>query len=412
MTRGRTAENRANLAPAFLEQIVKRYQGTRLGRQELDAELLDDVPGALWSAAIIEAARTPACRELPRIVVAIDPAVASGEHADETGIIVAGTRCRRARLCAGRRIGPLCAGRMGARRDRRLSRPRRRPHRRRDQQRRRDGRGDAAHDRPERAVPRGAGVARQGRARRAGSGAVRAGAGAPRRRVPAARRPDVRVRPPADFDRPTAGYSPDRVDALVWAFTELLVEPHAGDGIFETYRRLAARTGPAHSGRRTEGSKGGSMTLLVKDANTTVQSLATAARRQRQPGAAARAGRDQRAGRGNAGRAAKPAAGHQHRRRRGERRQRHGRDRRQRPDPVRRHRPGRTGSWCRTTRRPRCGSRMSGPRRPAARAFRSPPMAASSRPRQATSRPARSASTARRPARPLRRVAGERDVAE
>ena len=89
-TRGRTLDNQANLAPAFLDQIVRRYQGTRLGRQELDAELLEDVPGALWQRGLIEAARTAAVPELIRIVVAIDPAVASGEHADETGIIVAG----------------------------------------------------------------------------------------------------------------------------------------------------------------------------------------------------------------------------------------------------------------------------------------------------------------------------------
>src|SRR5580704_16170689 len=52
-------ENRANLAGAFLQQIIKKYEGTRLGRQELNAELLDDVPGALWSRALIEAARPP-----------------------------------------------------------------------------------------------------------------------------------------------------------------------------------------------------------------------------------------------------------------------------------------------------------------------------------------------------------------
>src|SRR5581483_9687232 len=90
VTRGRTAENRENLAAAFFEQIVQRYEGTRLGRQELDGELLEDVPGALWSRAVIEAARSGAKPELGRVVVAVDPAAASGEHADETGIIVAG----------------------------------------------------------------------------------------------------------------------------------------------------------------------------------------------------------------------------------------------------------------------------------------------------------------------------------
>src|SRR5205814_369960 len=57
VTRGRTADNAKHLAPAFLDQIVRRYQGTRLGRQELDGELLDDMPGALWSHGLIDAAR-------------------------------------------------------------------------------------------------------------------------------------------------------------------------------------------------------------------------------------------------------------------------------------------------------------------------------------------------------------------
>jgi phage terminase large subunit-like protein len=88
VTRGRTIDNAANLAPAFLSQIVARYRGTRLGRQELDAEILDDVPGALWTYAMLED-RRPA-PDLTRCVVAIDPAVTSGEDSDETGIVVAG----------------------------------------------------------------------------------------------------------------------------------------------------------------------------------------------------------------------------------------------------------------------------------------------------------------------------------
>jgi len=93
VTRGSSYENRANLAGAFIQQIIKKYEGTRLGRQELNAELLDDVPGALWSRALIEAARPPmgfVMPDLVRVVVAIDPAASSGEDADETGIIVAG----------------------------------------------------------------------------------------------------------------------------------------------------------------------------------------------------------------------------------------------------------------------------------------------------------------------------------
>jgi phage terminase large subunit-like protein len=57
VTRGSTYENRANLAPAFLDQIIRKYEGTRLGRQEIEAEFLDDVPGARWTRGIIEAAR-------------------------------------------------------------------------------------------------------------------------------------------------------------------------------------------------------------------------------------------------------------------------------------------------------------------------------------------------------------------
>src|SRR5262244_1456743 len=90
VTRGSTYENRANLAPGFFDQIIGKYEGTRLGRQELDAELLEDTPGALWSHAIIDGARLAAAPHLARIVVAIDPACTSGEDADETGIIVVG----------------------------------------------------------------------------------------------------------------------------------------------------------------------------------------------------------------------------------------------------------------------------------------------------------------------------------
>ena len=90
VTRGSTYDNAGNLAPAFLARILKRYEGTRLGRQELQAELLEDVPGALWSWATIEAARIETVPALARIVVAVDPAATAGPDADETGIVVAG----------------------------------------------------------------------------------------------------------------------------------------------------------------------------------------------------------------------------------------------------------------------------------------------------------------------------------
>jgi predicted phage terminase large subunit-like protein len=91
VTRGSSYDNRANLAPAFFDQIVKRYEGTRLGRQELYAEILTDVEGALWQYDTIERTRVQAGpKSYKRLVVAIDPAVSAEEGSDETGIIAAG----------------------------------------------------------------------------------------------------------------------------------------------------------------------------------------------------------------------------------------------------------------------------------------------------------------------------------
>jgi phage terminase large subunit-like protein len=90
VTRGRTMDNRSNLAATFLERIQARYAGTRLGRQELDAEVLGDIPGALWTLATLDAYRLREAPDMGRIVVAIDPAVTATEDSDEHGIIVAG----------------------------------------------------------------------------------------------------------------------------------------------------------------------------------------------------------------------------------------------------------------------------------------------------------------------------------
>ena len=91
VTKGTTYENAENLAPTFLEKIVKKYEGTRLGRQELNAEILDDNPGALWQRDVIENLRHQGkLPQLTRIVVGVDPAVSTGDESDETGIIAAG----------------------------------------------------------------------------------------------------------------------------------------------------------------------------------------------------------------------------------------------------------------------------------------------------------------------------------
>jgi predicted phage terminase large subunit-like protein len=91
VTRSSSFANRENLAPAFFSQITAKYAGTRLGRQELEAELLTDTPGALWHMERIEELRVRvAPQPLERIVVAIDPATTHGPDSDETGILVAG----------------------------------------------------------------------------------------------------------------------------------------------------------------------------------------------------------------------------------------------------------------------------------------------------------------------------------
>lgn len=90
VTRGSTSENRKNLSPVFISTVVSVYEGTRLGRQELDAEFLDDNPGALWKRDVIESLRVREYPALLRIVVGVDPAVTSDSASAETGIVVAG----------------------------------------------------------------------------------------------------------------------------------------------------------------------------------------------------------------------------------------------------------------------------------------------------------------------------------
>ncbi|MEX2440450.1 MAG: terminase family protein [Actinomycetota bacterium] len=89
-TRLRTQDNADNLSAAVLRDLFESYGGSRLGRQELEGDVLDDLPGALWTRERIDRLRAHRHPDLRRIVVAIDPAVTSGGGSDETGIIVAG----------------------------------------------------------------------------------------------------------------------------------------------------------------------------------------------------------------------------------------------------------------------------------------------------------------------------------
>lgn len=107
LTRGSTFDNAANLARKFIDKIRDKYDGTRLGRQELHAEILDDVPGALWTRAMLDR-RTPSnpkgagmgpdekLPEMRRIAIGVDPSGSSGEPTDDAdasddiGIVGAG----------------------------------------------------------------------------------------------------------------------------------------------------------------------------------------------------------------------------------------------------------------------------------------------------------------------------------
>ena len=90
VTRGSTYDNRTNLAAAFFNKIITKYEGSRLGRQELNAELLEDNPGALWKLSDIDRLRVTETPMLARVVTAIDPSVKEDGSADEAGIVVVG----------------------------------------------------------------------------------------------------------------------------------------------------------------------------------------------------------------------------------------------------------------------------------------------------------------------------------
>lgn len=252
ISRSSTYANRGNLAAAFLEKMERAYEGTRLGRQELHGEVLTDTPNALWTLANIdEHRRRPAdIPAMERIVVAIDPAASNNPGSDETGIVVAGKGV--------------------------------------------DGHGYVLDDLSMKGIPVGqrtaggkhelgwADVAINAyRSRQADAivaevnnggdmiEAVLRGveANVSYRAVKASRGKVIRAEPVAalysrglihhvggfptledqmstftsDYDRDKSGYSPDRMDALVWALTELYIEDTGAAGIFDYYRSLAAK---------------------------------------------------------------------------------------------------------------------------------------------------------------------------
>ena len=95
VTRGTTFDNKDNLAPAFFNGIIEQYDGTRIGRQEIYAELIEEDEDALWKREWIENARLSAYPPIARIVVSIDPAMSTRPNSSETGIVVVGADMRR-----------------------------------------------------------------------------------------------------------------------------------------------------------------------------------------------------------------------------------------------------------------------------------------------------------------------------
>jgi len=90
VTRGSTFENRDNLSPVFFSSIIERFKGTRIGQQEIYGKVLDDNPKALWKSKNIEETRVNKHPRLVRIVVGVDPAITANKKSDETGIVAVG----------------------------------------------------------------------------------------------------------------------------------------------------------------------------------------------------------------------------------------------------------------------------------------------------------------------------------
>jgi phage terminase large subunit-like protein len=228
--------NRAHLARSYIHKIIQRYEGTRLGRQEIYAELLDDVPGALWSQKLIDDTRLPFGEKVPdliRVVVAIDPGMSASEDADETGIILAGKDARQHAYILGDYSGHYLPAEWAKR-------------------------AIDAYRNPERPADRV--VAEKNNGGDMVEHTLRmVDPGVPYKAVNASRGKVVRAEPVSalyekgrvhhvgafptledqqcsftqDWDRARDG-SPDRVDALVWAITELLVE-NVGPSLLEAW---------------------------------------------------------------------------------------------------------------------------------------------------------------------------------
>ena len=248
-THGSTYENLANLAESFIHKVVRKYEGTRLGRQELNAEMLLDMPGALWSREMLDAARwhpvDSAGRRnswptMRRIVVAVDPPVTSGDNADECGICVAGL-LENGGPCI---IADLtCQGETPMGWATKAVEAAKKYHADCIVGEVNNG-GELVETLIHQINPNvrfKAVWASQGKYTRAEPVAMFYEQGRAIHMGVFPKLEDQMCLMTPDFDRKKAGYSPDRVDSLAWAVHELCLAPGDGTAIIDHYKALAEK---------------------------------------------------------------------------------------------------------------------------------------------------------------------------
>ena len=249
VTRGNTFDNARNLAPTFIAQIRRRFEGTRYGRQELFAEILDDMPGALWTRALLEKCwLRPYPQPFPlhlfrRIVIGVDPAVSNNEGSDETGLVVVGLRAADGHMVvledASGRMSPIEWATVVVRlyrtykADKIVAEV--------------NNGGDLVEttmhivdpNLPVRKVH-----ARKGKFTRAEPISAIYERGLAHHLGSLAELEDQMCQFTSDLDVKMLGYSPDRADAMVWAATELMIEQGDGTAIIDHYRNMTAGMQP------------------------------------------------------------------------------------------------------------------------------------------------------------------------
>jgi len=248
VTRGSTFENQANLAPAFLQALRDRYENTRLGRQEIEAELLSDTPGALWLLDWLDRDRVAKAPELRRIVVAIDPAVSTNEGSDETGIVVAGVSGDKHAYVLEDISGRFQPHEWAAKAIALYKRHKA------DRIIAEVNNGGQMVEATLRAVdptvPFKSVHASRGKVTRAEPIAALYEQRKVHHVGTFAELEDQMCSFTSDFDRSRAGYSPDRVDAIVWALTELAIAPQtptAASGLSSATAPYSMLSGPYRS---------------------------------------------------------------------------------------------------------------------------------------------------------------------